>query len=96
MQKSTTAQVTQPGVLSPDLFSTVAQPRFTGKVNTGKVIIGAAYVPKPRNERMSLDAWRLQERMLAHGMPAITSMERISRPPRTFIGRIAAALYRAL
>ncbi len=59
------------------------------KVNTGKVIIGSAYIAPPAPP--SRDDELLQANFLRYGMP-LSTMERISRPPKTFIGRMVRRL----
>lgn len=92
MQKSNAA-IRGSSVLTPDLFAPIVEVDVRGKVNTGKVVIGLTYTPKPPNPRLSVTSMALQTNMLDFGMPV--PVERTWPPARTKLGRLVRWLWRS-
>jgi hypothetical protein len=92
MQKSPAA-VRGSLVLSPDLFAPTIEVDARGKVNTGKVVIGLTYTPKPPNPRMSIAGMHLQTNMLDFGLPV--PAERTWPPAQTKLGRLVRWFWRS-
>ena len=102
MQSSNAAQSSGSSVLRPDLFAPSIEVDARGKVNTGKVIIGLTHQRPLPNPRLSKGHMRLQQSLIAHGVPRLADCTTLSarivgrivpvppyvpNPPKTLIGR---------